>query len=192
MERAQNCWYDITDTTISNCFRKSGIISPRQSDGSINPAKLNDIQDINLGADPIIDPSAQKDLEQDLEELISMKIVHQKNMMSISELLNPRKEHASGLEIWTPEEIFQEITQRNNQVNSPAPEDCEVEVPPKPAYSDFIKAADVVLNYVRDEGSEEANTCARALRQALRACSASHSKSLIQTTLSSLFLDKMK
>lgn len=92
-----------------------------------------------------------------------MNIVHQKNMMAISELLSPSQEHASGLWIQTREEMFQEITQQNNLVNLSAPDHCKVEVLPQPSYSDFITAADVVPNYIRDKGSGDSNTYERAL-----------------------------
>lgn len=122
MKHTQKCWYNITDTTISNCYQNSEIISPYRSNGPIIPAKLHHISNINLGEDLIINHASQKDLDQDLGKLVFMKIVHQKDVMSISKLLNPSQNHASGLEVWTTEKIFQEIQPNNNHVHMPAPD----------------------------------------------------------------------
>lgn len=163
MERAQNSWYDISDTTISNCFPKSGIISPRRSDVLVDKSKPTQVNGLNLGTTQYIDPAAQQDLAEDLEELVSLKIVRKNNMMSISELLNPAEEHGCGLETWTPEEIFEEINQRNETDDINTLQIFEDEVPPRPSYSNMLKSADLLINYLRHEESEEAKSCVKVL-----------------------------
>lgn len=51
--------------------------------------------------------------------------------------------------------------------------------------SDWVLECKASLLEVKD--AEEANNCARPLCRAVQACSAAHSKSLIQTTFSSFF-----
>ena len=70
MERAENSWYDVTEDTISNCYRKAGIVSPRNLDGSLldGPNSAN----ANLNTEPLVDDLAHQDLEQDLHELVSL------------------------------------------------------------------------------------------------------------------------
>lgn len=91
MKHTQKCWYNITDTTISKCYQNSEIISPFCSNGPVRPAKFHNISNINLGEDLIINHASQKDLDQDLGKLVFMKIVHQKDVMSISKLWTQAK-----------------------------------------------------------------------------------------------------
>jgi hypothetical protein len=138
----------------------------------------------------LVDDLAHQDLEQDLRELVSLRIVHKTNMMSISELLNPQGEHGSGLETWTPEEIFQSIQERDSNEGLPQPEHTEVEVPPQPSYSDLLKSSEVVMAYLKHEECKEARACGKAIRQALQKFSAAQSKGMTQSNLNHYFSSK--
>lgn len=144
---------------------------------------MKNVQDYNLEVQLIFEWSAQQDLEQDLQELVLLNIVHRNNMMLVSKLLNPHNQHASGLETWTLEEFFQAIEKHNDNTYNPALKQSRVEVPTWPAYSDLLKFEDVVTNYLGEEDSEEAKACGRALWRILRAFSAAQSKTLVQATM---------
>ena len=109
MRLAQEAWHGVSSKTISNCFLKTGIISPRNPDGSVCSIPTSPQSDSDTCLPNVPDPEAEAVLAQDLEQLQQLNLVHQRNMMSITELFNPEGEHSSGLEEWSVDEIFESI-----------------------------------------------------------------------------------
>jgi hypothetical protein len=190
MKLAQDAWFSVTESTISNCFHKTGIISPRNLDGSVkdNPTCLQ--SDFNMNLSKVLDSEAKALLAEDLDQLEQLNLVNQRNQMSIAELLNPQGEHSSGLEQWTVEEIFESIIQRDTKEDHDTTSDIIEVSPPRPSYSAFKHSLSVVSEYVKYEDTPEAKSFGAAIRAATRHFRVVHTRSLKQASVSDFFKKK--
>lgn len=132
------------------------------------------------GLNTIIDPVAQQEFEDDIEDLVSLNLFHKKNMMAVSELMDLEGKDASGLGTWTSEEILQSAIEFNDVQGVSAQDDTEVELPSKPAYSDLHESSNGIIDYLRHEKSEEARACGKAVCKVLQQLSAAYSKKSTQ------------
>lgn len=179
MKLAAEAWYTVSETTIANCWRKSGILSSRDHDGSVKIGSEKDCLE-NLRVESIVEQAAEEALISDLDTIQSLGLVHPTNRMSITNLLNPVGEHTSGLEEWTPEEIFQSIQdeEKENELaeNDPIPT-------PRPTHKKFLEASETMLSYLRCEDGSEARRYETAIRAAVRHCRRIRDKAALQPTL---------
>lgn len=88
MKFANKSWFTVSESTIANCCRHSGILTTWNPDGSV---KRNNDQSglIEQSALHLIeDKEATDALESGLYNLKGLDIIHRPNRMSIPELLN--------------------------------------------------------------------------------------------------------
>jgi hypothetical protein len=113
MEFAQRAWNDVSDSTISNCFRHAGILSCRGENGA--PVGV----DSHPRSTALVDPElnfALSRLEDNNEALIRLGVIEPSCKMTLDFLCGPPNEHELGIVEFTDAEIVAEIKSRREGV----------------------------------------------------------------------------
>lgn len=151
MDLAWDAWIDVNVFTISNCFCKTAIISTCNHDGSLKGSEF----DFTTGLLKNSDSEAKGVLAEDLQQLQDLNIAHQRNMISIAELLNPTGKHSSGLEEWALTEIFESIMDWGDSSTNTNQDAVFTSRTPwlRPTYTAFMHLIDVVSNFIKHKKS---------------------------------------
>ncbi|KAG6839566.1 hypothetical protein C0991_001449, partial [Blastosporella zonata] len=158
MRMADMAWADVDTTTIHNCWRKSGILPP----SLLNPSNTIPNTDpavpisLLLNNDPV-DAALASSAEQITKSLAHLKargVLHTKNMMSLSELLNPAGENLIHDDS-TDKDICEAVLERHegeqNQEKNGGDDDGEAAVlRPKPLRQNALQAAATLKDYIMD------------------------------------------
>jgi hypothetical protein len=115
MRLAERAWSLIVSSTIVNCWRHSGIISPRGPDGWLLP-ETNTVEPDGPLVDDMV-TAVEDALKKDLAQLKG-RCVAERNLMSLEEVLADTEEEKTTEEEWTDEMI---VVQTKADFEEPAP-----------------------------------------------------------------------
>ncbi|KDQ32381.1 hypothetical protein PLEOSDRAFT_154560 [Pleurotus ostreatus PC15] len=150
MRIADAAWNDVDASTIRNCWAKAGIIPTALTSGTHSTPPRVPVSSLLILDPPDVSP-AEKHLNETLQQLQTLGILRQKNMMNLNELLNPSEEQAL-INHTSEEDIFNAVTSQtaaDEPIDDGNPSDDE-QVASKPSRKDALVAASVLREYISD------------------------------------------
>jgi hypothetical protein len=154
MRLAEQAWGKVTQGTIANCWRKSGILPTADTasdDGEDSDSPDSCVLRVSDGTGPIpADPALQQAeaaLPEVLGEFQEVRVLQRKNVIDIEDLINMPEEQI--VEDATDEEIV-EAVQRARASAEEGGDDGEEDTELKPSRKEALQAAATLGQYIAD------------------------------------------
>ncbi len=173
---ADQAWDAVETKTISNCWRKSGILPSIQM-----IAPLEDVE-------PVL--KIEDLLSDSLDFLVATGALQRANVMSVEFLLNPLDEHGSMHAPITDEEIYQEVLRFEDTEGITIADDDEVNQEERPSRCEALKAMATLQKFAMTMDDPVARKLEAILGRFGRQMRLEEGKSLIDGTITRYFAPK--
>ena len=193
MRLANAAWDEVDTKTIQHCWRKSGILPDMDTstNDAVPSSHINAPSPTPIASDPIV--NAEKEVENVLDELTDKGALHNRNRMTIEDLLNPEEEGLAAIMESTEEEIFDAVmkshaAQEESDVNGGDDDvDDNAVVVAGPTRQEALDAAAKIEAYLRDTNDPTARKVEALLVSFRRQLRLEESRSKAPTLITSYF-----
>ncbi|EJU04651.1 DDE-domain-containing protein [Dacryopinax primogenitus] len=189
---AEQAWWEVSEKTIQNCWRHSGILSLGTAAGTVMPTGLDEPLIVETPPTLIEQEEGMQDAIQELQS--SLKALQERGiiapaaMMSVEELVTVQEE-LEVPEMWTDEELLQQAQDEIQAAQGVSQPEEDEEIIELPIWSDqkMLAACTELERALRARAEPDLRTLLSSLPSAIRTLRHQQSLSLQQRTVSEYF-----